>query len=265
MCRFNLLQANTITGLQFQEGGVRVMTAQRTAALTHPYGAYELKLLYNHHLSFGLSSGIGFLLLGIVFFFTFTRLKPAEPETFNSRIEVKIEDIPTPTLQKKLPAHVLDNRPTLEKNAVPVPVQDDKVNPEQTIPEQTTLSQESNPLSANTNSGELVIKDPPAELVGSESNMVEFHTVEILPRVVQSVKPEYPEIARRSMIEGKVAVKVLVGKDGKVRKSAVVSTDNEVFNQSALDAAGKYVFTPGMMNNGPVQVWVTLRFEFKFQ
>ncbi len=241
------------------------MAAQREAAVTHLYGAYELKLLYTHHLSFGLSSGIGLLLACIVVFFTFTQFNPTISKKTGTGIEINIDDVQPRSIYPKLQAGIHDARPKMEKNAIPVPVEDDKVNPEQTIPEQRTLSQEPNPLFDNPNPGDIIIKEPPVELAGSEPGMNEWRSVEIFPQVVHSVKPDYPEIARRSIMEGKVIVKVLVDKDGKVRKSAVIFTDNEVFNQSSLDAAGQYVFTPGMMNNGPVPVWVSLRFEFKLR
>jgi TonB family protein len=239
------------------------MAAQREAAVTHPYGAFELKLLYTHHLSFGLSSGIVLILTFIVIYCIFLQLRPAEPK--GPETIIKIETLHPPTLYPKIPSTNITPRPTIQKNAIPVPVPDSKVDPNQTIPDQMTLSQEPNPLFDNTNPGDIIIKEPPVELAGPEPGMNEWQSVEIFPQVVRSIKPDYPEIAIRSMIEGKVVVKVLVDKAGKVRKTAVTFTDNEVFNQSALDAAGQYVFTPGMMSSGPVPVWVTLRFEFKLR
>lgn len=239
------------------------MAAQRAATVTHPYGAYELKLLYTHHLFFGLSFGIGLLLACIVIYFGFTRLKSVGPKV--TGIHVSIDDIHPPTLLPKLRSGVIPIRPAIEKNAVPVPVPDRKVDPNQVISEQTTLSQEQNPVFENPQHEEIVVNDPPAELTEPEPDMNKPIFVEIEPRVIRSVIPEYPEIARRSGIEGKVIVKALVDKEGKIKKAAVIFSDSDIFNQPAIDAADQYLFTPAMMNNGPVRVWVSLRFEFKLR
>jgi TonB family protein len=45
----------------------------------------------------------------------------------------------------------------------------------------------------------------------------------------------------------------------------VVKTDSELFDQATIDATMKWVFTPAVMNNAPVAVWVTIPFKFKLQ
>ena len=265
MCRFNLLQANTITGLLFQEGGVRVMTAQRTAPLTHPYGAHEIKLLYNHNLSYGLSSGIGLLLAFTVVFFIYTQFRtiPIGPKIPD--VGITFDKIPLPTLYTPRPSVVRTGPSTITRNGVPVPVPDPQANPGEILSDQKTLSQTSTNALDGLGDGTIVVELPPDNLFEPEPDMNRFYAVEIEPEVVRFVIPDYPEIARRSGIEGKVFVRALVDKTGKVRKTAIMSTNNEVFNQSALDAAGQYVFAPGMMNNGPVQVWVTLQFVYRLR
>ena len=42
-------------------------------------------------------------------------------------------------------------------------------------------------------------------------------------RIVEQVKPVYPELARLSRTEGTVTLNVLIGKDGKVEKVDIVS------------------------------------------
>ena len=36
-----------------------------------------------------------------------------------------------------------------------------------------------------------------------------------------------------------------------------------IFNETSIAAAMKYQFTPAVMNNGPVQVWVSIKFKFR--
>ena len=96
-----------------------------------------------------------------------------------------------------------------------------------------------------------------------EEEPVEIWKVEKQPEVKKQVKPDYPEIARKAGIEGKVAVNVLVGKDGKVERIGEISGP-EVFHGAAEAAALQWEFTPAIQNDRPVRVWVTIPFTFKF-
>jgi len=73
---------------------------------------------------------------------------------------------------------------------------------------------------------------------------------------------KYPELAQRAGVEGTVWVKIWVDKEGKPRKALVLKSTAELFNQAAVDAAMKWVFTPALMRNGPVSVWVSIPFKF---
>lgn len=74
----------------------------------------------------------------------------------------------------------------------------------------------------------------------------------------------YPSLAVETGIEGRVSVKVLVGEDGKVIKVGSVS-GNDIFHDEVKDKAMKLEFTPGLQNNKPVKVWVTVPFTFKLK
>lgn len=84
-----------------------------------------------------------------------------------------------------------------------------------------------------------------------------------MPQVVVSVPPVYPDLAKRAGIEGTVYVKILVSKEGKPIKAVVVKSDSEVFDQPAVDAAMKFVFTPAIQHKAPVMVWVVVPFRFR--
>jgi protein TonB len=90
-----------------------------------------------------------------------------------------------------------------------------------------------------------------------------FIAVEKYPVAVTQVRPVYPDLARRAGVEGVVWVKALVDRNGHVKKAIVEKSDSEIFNQPATDAAMQWVFTPAMMNNGPVSVWVSIPFRFR--
>jgi protein TonB len=75
----------------------------------------------------------------------------------------------------------------------------------------------------------------------------------------------YPEIARKAGLEGTVWVKIWVGKEGKPRKVVIQKSASDIFDQAAVDAANRFVFTPAMMQNGPVDVWVSIPFHFRLK
>jgi TonB family protein len=97
--------------------------------------------------------------------------------------------------------------------------------------------------------------EPPADYVPYEK----------APEAVKQVQPKYPDLATRAGLEGTVWVKIWVDKEGKPKKAVVQKSDAEIFNQPATEAAMGWIFTPAMMKNGPVSVWVSIPFRFKLQ
>ena len=69
----------------------------------------------------------------------------------------------------------------------------------------------------------------------------------------------------RAGLKGTVYVKILVDKDGKPKKAVVIKSTTEIFNDAAVEAAMQFIFTPAVMNNGPVKVWVAIPFKFKLK
>lgn len=76
---------------------------------------------------------------------------------------------------------------------------------------------------------------------------------------------EYPVLARQAGIEGKVILRVLIGKSGEPLKAMVMNTESALLNQAAIDAVMKAAFTPGIQNGNPVKVWVTIPVNFKLK
>jgi protein TonB len=103
--------------------------------------------------------------------------------------------------------------------------------------------------------GPIIVPDdgPPEPFVPVEKN----------PVIVKSVAPVYPPLALRAGIEGRVFVKIWVDRQGKVRRVEVLKSENDIFNEAAIEAAKQLVFTPAYMNNGPVSVWVSIPISFK--
>ena len=91
----------------------------------------------------------------------------------------------------------------------------------------------------------------------------DFLPVDKQPIPIKNPAPEYPEIARRAGVEGTVWVKIWVDKEGNAKKAQVIESDAELFNQNAIDAALQWTFTPAIMKNATVDVWVSFPFKFK--
>ncbi len=75
-------------------------------------------------------------------------------------------------------------------------------------------------------------------------------------------KVVYPEVARRANIQGKVLLRVLIGKNGVPKKWIVESTDSDLLNEASINAVKSVVFTPAIQNNYPIDCWVSLPIVF---
>ncbi|MFA6457494.1 MAG: energy transducer TonB [Bacteroidota bacterium] len=96
-----------------------------------------------------------------------------------------------------------------------------------------------------------------------EKEPASFTAVEKEPIPIESPSPIYPEIARRACIEGTVFVKMWVTREGRVKKAEIYKSASPIIDQAAVNAALSWKFTPAVMNNGPVSVWVTVPFRFR--
>lgn len=72
----------------------------------------------------------------------------------------------------------------------------------------------------------------------------------------------YPEIARITGKEGRVVVRLLVGKDGTVEKIGKLSGPDE-FRDEVSEKVMDLRFTPALQKNEAVKCWVSVPFNFK--
>jgi TonB family protein len=149
------------------------------------------------------------------------------------------------------------------KGAIPVAVPEEKADPGMNIPTQEELARSVDPglTGGEDGNGSTGIVIPE----GINDTPVPFEAVEQIPVLVTRVTPVYPPMAVMAGIEGRVVIKMLVGKDGHVHEAAVEYSQAECLNDAALEAARGYLFTPAYMNNGPVSVWITVPFSFKLK
>jgi len=81
------------------------------------------------------------------------------------------------------------------------------------------------------------------------------------PRLVSSVEPVYPAMARNAGIEGDVVIDTAIDQKGNITSARVVSGP-PMLRQAALDALRQWKYAPSMLNGEPVPVQVTVRIKF---
>jgi protein TonB len=99
---------------------------------------------------------------------------------------------------------------------------------------------------------------------GHEPSPEDFVAVEDEPRLLRIEPPQYPQLAREAGVEGTVVVRALVGKDGKVKKTILIS-GNPILADAAMACGRTAIFTPAMQQKKPVEVWVQLPIEFSLK
>ena len=79
-------------------------------------------------------------------------------------------------------------------------------------------------------------------------------------------EPEFPDLAKRASIEGKVIVKAWIPKAGRPSKVIVAQSGVELFDQPVIEAVQKWNFQPAHSNEHEiVPCWAILEFDFVFQ
>ncbi len=164
--------------------------------------------------------------------------------------------MPRPTIEPKI---------SLNNNSfgIPIPIPDPEFNPERIL---TAMDQSGsyNGTVTGTDFGSGTVEHGGSGTGDEDVRPEEFTPgVEKYPMILMNPSPQYPDLARRAGIEGTVYVKMWVAKDGTVKSSEVVKSSSEIFDQAALDASKKWLFTPAIMNNKPVSVFVTVPFKFR--
>jgi TonB family protein len=83
-----------------------------------------------------------------------------------------------------------------------------------------------------------------------------------LPEVIFRIEPEYPYIALRAKIEGKIWIRVLVDQEGRVERLGKI-TGHPAFHESASKAVQQWHFSPALQGGQPARIWVRIPFRFE--
>lgn len=91
-----------------------------------------------------------------------------------------------------------------------------------------------------------------------------FYKVEQKPAIKKSFAPDYPDFARRAGIQGQVVLKVVIGKDGRVKDINIVKSVSAL-DQAAIKAVKNWIFLPGKQDGKFVDVEMLIPVTFKLQ
>jgi len=232
------------------------------------YGAFELKKLYPKYYTAGITAAVTIHLLVLVIYLLSGSERKVNVDVFDKNVRViDLEIFKAPSLLKYIPEDGALISNTAIHDGIPVPVLNNKADLNATIKSIEERRSDSFNEEILKDGEVLAIKYPPAKIIPPEllPGENDFVPVEKIPEQIVAPEPEYPAVAVNAGIVGKVFVKILVGKEGKVLKAFVIKSDSELLNQAALDASLKSVFSPAIQNNHPVAVWIVLHYSFKLR
>jgi len=231
--------------------------------MTTNIGAYELRDKYTSHIIAGLiiAGCIHFSVTGGYRLYSNFSDDAIQFPRMKGQTVISVIPLP-PSLEHReiLPTPMIGIRNAVSVG-VPVPIPVSEINPDATIATQEEINLPIYGTEFGDQNGTIIISDN--TVITNDEPPPPFTAVEKQPEPLNTVHPKYPEIARRAGVEGTVHVNMWVTKEGRVRKAIAVRSTHDLFNQSAVDAAMQWTFTPAVMNNGPVAVWVTVPFRFR--
>jgi len=205
----------------------------------------DLRRTYKKALELGL---IGSLLINLFILYGARGVGVEVQEFENNIVEIKAEEIP-PTEQVKRP-------PPPARPSVPVPTEDEDVPEDETI-DATEIDFDDIPA------------PPEAPIVDESSNV--FVAFDEQPQPIGGFRAiqknlDYPEIARKAGIEGRVIVNVLIDVDGRVADTAILkSLGHSGCDDAAIKAIRAVRWIPAKQRDRPVKVWVGIPVIFKLK
>jgi protein TonB len=101
---------------------------------------------------------------------------------------------------------------------------------------------------------------PPAP-AAADATATQSANTQTPPRVLRQVKADFPKPLWNK--PGTVSVRALVGMDGKVGETKVVSSPHAELNPLALEAVKQWQFDPARKDGKPIPVVVTVNVNFE--
>lgn len=242
-------------------------------SISHVYGAFELKQIYQRNMMFGmgLAALLHIALIGGLLLYQHIkeRANAAEPVAV-VRIETYSDIALPPSMTAAKPqVNVAEPEIAPPSVGIPTPVPDEEAVEDVRFATRAELAELSAPVVAagGLGGGDSVEIDSRAMEEEFFPKAGEFVAVDELPVLITRQDPVYPEIAILTRVEGVVTIELLIDRDGNVRDARILrpSGSNVGFEQAALDAALKYKYRPAIQNGRPVAVRISHRIELRLQ
>jgi protein TonB len=179
-------------------------------------------------------------------FLTYRSFEVRAVEVDHTFESIEIEDIPE-TVQLKKP-------PPPQRPQIPIATESED------IPEDVTINDTDLDLDAPP--------PPPPPPPGARQRKEEspvFMSWEEAPELIRStqVKPEYPPIARKAGVEGKVTLLIVIDEEGNVLEADVVfASPAGIFEDAARKAILQWKFKPARQRDKPIKVRMAWPMEF---
>jgi protein TonB len=111
---------------------------------------------------------------------------------------------------------------------------------------------------------------PPAPLATITSSVdltyYSARDVDVHPRALREIEPEYPYMADRRRLSGKVRLKLKLEADGRISDIEIVSASPpDLFDESALKAFRDVRFVPAQRNGHPVRALVLIEVVYDWE
>ncbi len=109
--------------------------------------------------------------------------------------------------------------------------------------------------------------DPKAEEEEEEEELEYFIAVEEMPTIIGGMDAlydvlEYPDLARRAGVEGRVVVQFIIDEEGNVLNPQVIRGVGAGLDEAAVEAIKQLRFNPGRQRGRPVAVQYTIPVTF---
>jgi TonB family protein len=83
-------------------------------------------------------------------------------------------------------------------------------------------------------------------------------------KLISRANPVFPASAKQAHISGKVLLKAIIGRDGRIRSLRVQSAPDGALAMSALQAVRTWTYSPFVLNGHPTEVETTITVNYTF-
>jgi len=187
------------------------------------------------------------LALVVLVFLTMKTFDVQSAEIDHSFVAIELEEIPE-TIQLKKP-------PPPQRPQIPIATESEDIPDDVTIMD-TDLDLDAPPLPP---------PPPPGARQRQEDSPI-FMAWEEPPQLIKMVTPEYPEIARKAGVEGRVVMQIVVDEQGNVLEAVVIfAQPSGIFEEAAIKAILQWKFKPAKQRDKAIKVRMGQVMEFSLK